>query len=162
LRVIKYVPQKQEKTLFFRFIIAVGLVLLALLALNIDNEKSALAKKEYVPAKRPTVPAKQVRTVEDAVRTYFRTTPVLVEIARCESQFRHTLKNGSVLRGRINPQDIGVMQINLQYHKEVLDKKRLNPFVLEDNLAYARHLYEKHGTAPWNSSRPCWGNKQNA
>lgn len=97
------------------------------------------------------------QVVEAKVRQYFADVPILVEVARCESTFRHTEKNGLVLRGRKNPQDVGVMQINLTYHAKTLAKKKLDAHRLEDNLRYARYLYERHGTQPWQASAHCWG-----
>lgn len=93
---------------------------------------------------------------EDIVRDYFQDVPVLIEIARCESTFRHELADGSILRGRVDPADTGVMQINRRYHQGSADAMRLNLNNIYDNMAYARHLYEKEGTRPWNSSAPCW------
>jgi hypothetical protein len=95
--------------------------------------------------------------VETAVRSYFKDIPVMAEIARCESTFRHTLPDGSVLRGKVDNRDTGVMQINTGYHAETAVQLGLNLYNLNDNMAYARYLYEKKGTQPWNASRPCWG-----
>lgn len=93
---------------------------------------------------------------EAVVRDYFSDIPVMIEVARCESQFRHTLADGSVLRGVVDNRDTGVMQINSYYHAATADKLGLDIEDLHDNLAYARSLYEKQGTQPWNSSAPCW------
>lgn len=95
-------------------------------------------------------------TTESAVRAYFHDVPVMIEIARCESTFRHELADGSVLRGKVDQADTGVMQINKRYHQSTATAMELNLDVLEDNMAYARHLYETQGTRPWNSSSPCW------
>lgn len=95
---------------------------------------------------------------ESIVREYFKDIPVMVQIARCESQFRHTLSDGSVLKGRIDSADTGVMQINKRYHLETAIKLDLNLEDVYDNMAYARYLYEKQGTRPWNASSACWGN----
>lgn len=93
---------------------------------------------------------------ETAVRKYFSDIPVMVQIARCESTFRHTLADGSVLQGRVDPADTGVMQINKRYHEATATQLGLNLEELEDNMAYARYLYEKQGTQPWSASAPCW------
>ena len=95
-------------------------------------------------------------TVEDHVRAYFSDEPVLVEIAECESRFRHFDKNGKPLRGEKNPYDTGVMQINKLYHAEKAQKLGLNLEEIGDNMAYARYLYEKEGTKPWKASARCW------
>lgn len=94
--------------------------------------------------------------VETAVRTYFRDIPVMIQVARCESTFRHTLTDGTVLTGRVDSDDTGVMQINTRYHAETAEKLGLNLHDLYDNMAYARYLYENQGTQPWSASAPCW------
>lgn len=80
----------------------------------------------------------------------------MIQVARCESTFRHTLADGSVLKGKVDNRDTGVMQINTYYHGKAALKLGLDLTVLEDNMAYARSLYEKQGTQPWNASAPCW------
>ena len=93
---------------------------------------------------------------EAVVRKYFSDIPVMIQIARCESSFRQTLPDGSVVRGKVDPRDVGVMQINTGYHGAEAKKLGLDLTKLRDNMAFARYLYEKHGTAPWNASRSCW------
>lgn len=94
---------------------------------------------------------------ETAVREYFSDIPVMVQVARCESTFRHNLADGSILRGRVDNRDTGVMQINTYYHGDTAQKLGLDLENLQDNMAYARYLYEKQGTQPWSASEPCWG-----
>lgn len=95
--------------------------------------------------------------VEAYVRSYFADIPVLIEVARCESHFRQVdAATGMTLRGVVNSSDVGVMQINTYYHGTKADELDLDLHALEDNLAYARHLYERQGTKPWNASRACW------
>jgi len=93
---------------------------------------------------------------EAAVRKYFSDIPVMIQVARCESTFRHTLEDGSVLRGKVDNRDTGVMQINTYYHGETAEDLGLDLENLEDNMAYARSLYERQGTQPWSASAPCW------
>lgn len=96
------------------------------------------------------------RDTETIVRTYFRDLPIMAEIARCESNFRHHRADGTVLRGRVDPADTGVMQINRRYHEARAVAMKLDLADLYHNLAYARHLYEEQGTQPWSASAPCW------
>jgi hypothetical protein len=93
---------------------------------------------------------------ETIVREYFSDIPVMIEIARCESTFRHTLSDGSVLRGQVDPADTGVMQINKRYHQATANAMNLNLDTIYDNMAYARHLYETQGLQPWRASSACW------
>lgn len=95
-------------------------------------------------------------STEAKVREYFSDIPVLIQVARCESTFRHTLADGSVLKGKVDSRDTGVMQINTHYHAAEAAKLGLDLTVLEDNMAYARNLYERQGTQPWKASAPCW------
>jgi hypothetical protein len=95
---------------------------------------------------------------EELVRSYFADIPVLIEVARCESGFQHDLANGSVIQGRIDAADTGVMQINKRYHEATATAMQLDIDDLYGNMEYARHLYEEQGTRPWNASMPCWGN----
>ena len=94
---------------------------------------------------------------EAAVREYFKDIPVMIQIARCESQFRHILADGSVLHGVVDSADTGVMQINKRYHASAAAKMSISLDDLHGNMTYARHLYETQGTQPWNASAPCWG-----
>ncbi len=81
----------------------------------------------------------------------------MIQIARCESTFRHTLSDGTVLQGKVDPADTGVMQINARYHGKKAEELGLDLTNIYDNMAYARDLYERQGTRPWNASSQCWG-----
>ena len=107
-----------------------------------------------LPAFLPAVAKAQ--TLEELVSDYFADTPILAEVARCESQFRHYGKSGNIIRGVVVPEDIGVMQINEKYHGEKAESLGLDIYSLEGNLEYAKYLYEKEGTKPWRSSAKCW------
>lgn len=98
----------------------------------------------------------QTLDTERIVRSYFKDIPIMIEVARCESTFRHTLEDGSVLKGVVDPADTGVMQINKRYHEKTALAMSLNLEDIYHNMAYARHLYEKQGTQPWSASAPCW------
>ncbi len=93
---------------------------------------------------------------ETAVRSYFSDIPVMIQIARCESTFRHELPDGTVLRGKQDPADTGVMQINKRYHEETAKELGLDLNDRYDNMEYARDLYLRQGTKPWASSKACW------
>jgi hypothetical protein len=97
-----------------------------------------------------------VMDTERIVREYFSDIPVMIQVARCESTFRHTLEDGSVLKGRVDNADTGVMQINKRYHEKTATAMGLNLDDIYHNMAYARHLYETQGTQPWSASAPCW------
>lgn len=97
---------------------------------------------------------------EEYVKNYFADTPVLAEIAKCESHYRHTDNSGEVTRGRKNNQDVGVMQINEKYHLDQAIKLGYDIYSLEGNLEYAKYLYNKEGARPWLASSSCWSGNE--
>jgi len=101
-------------------------------------------------------PITDSKNVEKYVNDYFAGTPILADIAGCESRYRQFNKNGDPLRGEKNRFDVGVMQINELYHAEKALELELDIYSIEGNVAYAKYLYEKSGAKPWMSSSPCW------
>ncbi|HVT75295.1 MAG TPA: hypothetical protein VHD69_02700 [Candidatus Paceibacterota bacterium] len=95
-------------------------------------------------------------STEAYVRDYFKDTPILAEVARCESTFRQFGSDGNVIRGKVNKNDVGVMQINTYYHEDTAESLGLDIYTIDGNLAYGKHLYEKFGLDPWKSSSKCW------
>ncbi len=93
---------------------------------------------------------------EGYIRSYFKDTPVLIAIARCESMYRQYDETGSVLQGKIISADTGALQINKYYHGKTAKALGLNLDTIDGNLAYAKWLYSREGTAPWRSSYACW------
>ncbi len=104
----------------------------------------------------------KLMSTEQYIRQYFSDIPIMIEIAKCESTFRHLDSKGEVHRGKVNNADVGVMQINEYYHLETAEKENYNIYSIEGNTAYARKLYEKQGTQPWISSKACWGKYESA
>jgi hypothetical protein len=128
------------------------------------------AQNIQVTADPATVPAKEVtatvdsktigsnpKVVEAYLRKAYANEPILVDIARCESNFKQFDDQGNIIRGRVNNGDVGVMQINEKYHADMAKKLNFDLYSLEGNTAYAKHLYEEQGTQPWASSQKCWG-----
>ena len=96
------------------------------------------------------------KVIEAYVRKEFTATPILVEVARCESTFRQYDSKGDVVRGKVNSADVGVMQINEKYHADEAEKLGYDIYTTEGNVAFAKYLYGKYGVQPWSSSSPCW------
>lgn len=119
-------------------------------------EAAALATKQQQANRNKGV------SVETYVRAYFAKTPILAEIAFCESRFIHLTVSGKPLQGRVVPEDTGVMQVNKTYHEATAKKLGMNLDTLDGNLAYGKYLYERQGVQPWSASKPCWGKKLNA
>lgn len=100
-------------------------------------------------------------TVREKVGSYFADIPIMIDIAECESHFRQTDSNGEIFRGKSNPADIGVMQINEKFHGKKSQKLGYDIYLLEGNLEYARYLYESEGARPWMHSSACWAKFEN-
>lgn len=81
---------------------------------------------------------------------------ILLRIAECESGNRQFNEDGSVVRGKQNPQDIGRWQINLRWNGERAEELGYDLFTEEGNLKMALYLYETRGTKDWSWSRACW------
>lgn len=96
------------------------------------------------------------KEIEAYIRAQYPNDPILVDIARCESTFRQYDKDGMVVRGRVNRDDVGVMQINEKYHSERAAKLGYDIYSVEGNVAFGKYLYDQYGAQPWSSSSPCW------
>lgn len=81
----------------------------------------------------------------------------MMDIARCESQYRQYDKDGNVLRGKANPDDVGIFQVNEHYHLADSKARGDDIYTTDGNIDYAAHLLETQGTKPWNWSKGCWG-----
>jgi hypothetical protein len=56
---------------------------------------------------------------------------------------------------------VGAFQIMASIHADFAAKKLgLDVYSLEGNAAYAKYLFDKQGTVPWDSSKPCWSKSQ--
>ncbi len=122
---------------------------------SVESSTSTDAKS----ATTTTLALQDFKTLEEYVRAYFKDTPELAEIAKCESNFRQYDANGAILKGTINKGDIGIMQINKYYNGDNAEKLGYDIYTIEGNLAYAKVLYDKFGTDPWSSSQKCWESK---
>jgi len=94
--------------------------------------------------------------IEAYVRAQYSDTPILIDIARCESRFHQFNKDGTVVRGEVNNKDVGIMQINEIYHAEAATKMGVNIYSTEGNVAFGKYLYQKYGVSPWSASSRCW------
>ncbi len=94
--------------------------------------------------------------IEKTVREYFAVTPVMIEIARCESKFRQFTDAGNVFRGGYDNNMVGVFQFYESVHQQAADDLGYDIATLQGNLDYATYVYGVSGTTPWNSAYDCW------
>ena len=93
-------------------------------------------------------------SIIEKVRQAFLDVPIMLEVARCESQYKITAHNTKL--NKDGTTDGGIFQLN-SIHDEELSSLGLNKFDPEDNIRFARILYDRSGLRPWNSSKDCWG-----
>lgn len=65
-------------------------------------------------------------------------------------------EDGSVVRGIINPLDIGQCQINLKYWGEEAEELGYDIFTSQGNIKMANYIYDNSGLQPWSASKQCW------
>jgi hypothetical protein len=106
------------------------------------------AERRIVP---PVVPPPPVVIVQEASLP-----PVLQRIAQCESRGQHWTQDGDVVRGKQNPQDTGLFQINARVWGPTAAALGYDIRTREGNEQMARYLLAHYGTVPWRSSAPCW------
>lgn len=94
--------------------------------------------------------------VEAIVRSEFSNVPVMIAIAKCESEMRQFGKSGTALHGGAGGAMVGVFQIHETVHRAFANSKGMDIDTLDGNIAYARYLYQTEGTKPWVSSSSCW------
>ena len=92
----------------------------------------------------------------DQSAKYGLNTDTALRIAKCESTFRQYNENGEVIRGKVNPADVGVFQVNEKYHLSRSKTLGFDIHQTADNIEYAMWLMKKEGTRHWNWSKPCW------
>ncbi len=72
----------------------------------------------------------------------------MVAKLKCESGYRQFDSDGTIL---LSPtMDVGVGQINLKYHLK--ESQRMGLDIInsaDDNLTFARHLYDEVGSTAW-------------
>ncbi len=81
----------------------------------------------------------------------------LKDIALCESGTRQFNDDGSLYRGEITPDDVGVMQINeLAHPYNMALNMGYDTHTTKGNIDFGIELYKEHKSTPWNPSRACW------
>ncbi len=97
-----------------------------------------------------------VDRIRTAASAYNVDAGTAIAIARCESGLLQYNKDGSVLRGRVTPKDVGVFQVNEYYHLAKSKELGFNIYTTEGNINYALWLMKNEGTKHWVWSKHCW------
>lgn len=96
------------------------------------------------------------REVIKEVKMKFEDIPMLVKICKAESGLKQFKPNGDVVRGRVNPSDIGICQINEYYNNDEARRLGYDIFTEQGNKDFAVYLFLHRGTQPWDSSKEKW------
>lgn len=133
----------KRKAMWFLKSVGKGMVIgLVALSLYVGGQMS---KDDIIP----------VAEAQDKFADY----PLLVKICKAESQNNQFKKDGSVLRGKVTPSDIGYCQINEPIWNDEARKLGLDIYTEEGNKQMAIHIFLTQGDGPWNSSR-CSANRK--
>lgn len=73
----------------------------------------------------------------------------------CESDGVQHNTDGSVLRGNVDSDDIGMAQINLRHHGLQCQRLGFDIYTVDGNLHCANYIYKHEGPGPWSASRRC-------
>lgn len=87
--------------------------------------------------------------VVDAILAAFPEAPIMLEVARCESNLKPNADRSNL------SVDVGLFQIN-QVHLPSLEKLGLDRRDMHDNIAYSRILFDRNGLGDWYMSEHCW------
>src|ERR1044072_6217052 len=92
-------------------------------------------------------------TIQDVVQFYFANIPIMIYIARCETNFRQYNADGSALHDASGTY-VGVFQIAESIHTPRATSMGFDIRGIDGNLQYARYLYNSSGTNPWKGCLP--------
>lgn len=149
----------QSHFLFLRTIYTsiLQISLASLIALN--TQLGSGATTTPVTAELVEAPA-QVQSLHDIITTKAEAagidSKVALKVAFCESTLRQYDKDGNVLRGIHNSDDVGLFQINEHYHLKKSQELGFNIYTTEGNIDYAMWLMKNEGIYHWKWSKPCW------
>ena len=81
---------------------------------------------------------------------------MLTRICKAESGLRQFNAKGDVLRGKVEPSDIGYCQINETIWNDKARKMGIDIYTEQGNKDMALYIFNNYGTDPWNSSKQSW------
>lgn len=109
------------------------------------------------------VASAEVQTVEVTKEVHVKDVrdfpPALQVICKAESGGKHLKADGHIVRGHINPSDLGICQINEPIWNDRARDLGYDIFSEQGNKDMALWLFDHYGTEPWNSSKAGWLNK---
>lgn len=143
-------------------------IVLSGLGLGVLISYALTAQAEMIVYQAPTIEIEQPKEVRievvytedriiEKITQAFLDAPIMIEVARCESRFKTTAHNTTL--NEDGTTDGGIFQLN-SVHDQELTALGLDKFDPEDNIKFARILYDRSGLQPWKSSEKCWSKTQ--
>ena len=80
----------------------------------------------------------------------------LQAICTAESGGKQFKADGRVVRGHVNPSDIGICQINEPIWNDLARELGFDIYTEAGNKDMALWLFDRYGTEPWNASKHMW------
>lgn len=111
-------------------------------------------KQEVVIEQKAELTKEQV-IINKITEVFGENAPIMIKVARCESGIRQFDDKGQIIKNPVTP-DYGLFQINLPSHEKKLEELKLDYRELDDNIAYAKYLFDKNGLRDWQMSAKCW------
>lgn len=97
---------------------------------------------------------KDDRSIEQVIKDEFKAEwKVMVAVAKCESGMQQFGKDGKVILGKVNSNDVGLMQINTSFWGEEAKKLGHDIYTVEGNVKMAKVIYERQGLNAWLSHK---------
>ncbi len=86
----------------------------------------------------------------------FEDMPLLVKICNAESGGKQFLTNGHIVRGKVEPSDLGFCQINETIWNDKARELGYDIYTEQGNKDMAIWIYLRQGSQPWSASRSMW------
>ena len=151
----RFVSKKTKIKVYSGIVVLIGILAFSHFYVEpwIDRSIEEMKKVEAAMSNEVVAHADTVRIVEKDVRTWPK---ALQAICNAESGGKHLKPNGRVIRGHVNPSDIGLCQINEPIWNDKAREMGFDIFTEEGNKAMALWLFDNYGTEPWNASKAGW------
>ena len=75
----------------------------------------------------------------------------MLRVALCESGYDRNAHNP-----KNNSHDRGIFQLSEKWHGKEMKELGIDPTDVEQNIQYARLLYDRNGLKDWSASKKCW------
>lgn len=126
---------------------SIGIVIGGVITFAFQVQAEKTERVTYTAPVEEVIEEVREKTIEEKIREEFADVPTMIEIARCESRFKN-------VPGELSD-DFGPFQVN-QVHLGELEKLGLDRENVDDNIKFARILYERNGFRDWKNSQHCW------